>query len=125
MKTHVMVQSLALEQSSTTRFKVSSDLQKMRDAAETISREERARTLTTRLLKAAARPATHFEIGDQMIHTIQRLDFLVQDGFYLLNHRYIQIDENRLFGDFLEQGFIDAHQSRSVWQQGLRSPWRC
>ena len=38
----------------------------MRDAAETISREERARTLTTRLLNAAPRPATHYESGDHV-----------------------------------------------------------
>jgi len=141
MKTHVMVQSLALEQSSTTRFKVSSDLQKMRDAAETISREERARTLTTRLLNAAPRPATHYESGDHVCvwrsatlksrkrddtyNPKARFDLLVQDGLYFLNHRYIQIDEKGLFGYFLEQGFIDAHHSRSVWQQRPRSPWRC
>ena len=46
--------------------KVFADLQRMRDKAEEINREERARTTTSRLLNAAPRPALKYEIGDHV-----------------------------------------------------------
>lgn len=43
-----------------------SDLQRMRAKAEEINREERSRTMMSRLLNAAPRPALKYEVGDRV-----------------------------------------------------------